>query len=236
MLKNKIEICTADIRQAVESASFSLEALVRSYDLLDLILSYVSEYAGFSGDAGFSGNPGFSGDAGFSGNPGFSGDAGLKSVVEDYCETYEKNHLELETLFDEDKLKSQVNSSLESLRQKLNDTRYEAAAAASLHEFAKEVFEIWQTSGIFARRRALRELRERAGFRLESHRIGNYVAKTFDLMNEAQARFAKAQQELFAADVTYKVQPGLYGKIYDVLTKDIRSCDVLPRVSVHMMS
>ena len=102
---------------------------------------------------------------------------------------------------------------------KLNDARFEAAAAASLHEFAKEVFEIWRTEGIFARRRALRELRERAGFRLESHRIGNYVAKTFDLMNEAQARFASAQQALFAADVRYKLRPGTYEELYKVLEK-----------------
>ena len=72
---------------------------------------------------------------------------------------------------------------------------------------------------MFARRRALRDLRERAGFRLESHRIGNYVAKTFDLMNEAQARFAKAQQAVFAADVSYKVRPSEYSEIYACLNR-----------------
>ena len=67
------------------------------------------------------------------------------------------------------------------------------------------------------RKRALKALRDRAGFKLESHRIGNYVAKTFDLMNEAQMRFAKAQQALFAADVAYKIRPGIYDKVYDLL-------------------
>lgn len=67
------------------------------------------------------------------------------------------------------------------------------------------------------RRRALRDLRERAGFKLESHRIGNYVAKTFDLMNEAYARFARAQQAVFAADVSYKCKEGTYKSIYDIL-------------------
>ena len=104
------------------------------------------------------------------------------------------------------------------LSKEVEDLRFAAASAASLHEFAKEVFEIWQTQGIFARKRALKELRERAGFRLESHRIGNYVAKTFDLMNEAQARFARAQQALFSADVRYKIRPGVYARIYEVLT------------------
>ena len=95
----------------------------------------------------------------------------------------------------------------------------EAAAAASLHEFAKETFQTWQTAGIFARRRALNELRERAGFRLEAHRIGNYVAKTFDLMNEAQSAYARAQQTLFTSNVSYKIKPGLYARIASALEK-----------------
>jgi hypothetical protein len=45
------------------------------------------------------------------------------------------------------------------------------------------------------------------------------VAKTFDLMNEAQMQFARSQQKLFANDVTYKLQPGMYGKIADILSK-----------------
>jgi hypothetical protein len=109
------------------------------------------------------------------------------------------------------------------MREDLNELRFKAAAAASLHEFAKEVWQTWQTAGIFARRRALRDLRERAGFRLESHRIGNYVAKTYDLANEAQMKFAHAQQLLFAADVTYKCRPGVYRDINELMEKTIES-------------
>ena len=79
------------------------------------------------------------------------------------------------------------------------------------------MWNIWQTSGVFARRRAIKELRQRAGFRLETHRIGNYVAKTYDLMNEAHAQYAKAQQARFAADVSYMIQPGIYDKIKEQL-------------------
>jgi hypothetical protein len=45
------------------------------------------------------------------------------------------------------------------------------------------------------------------------------VAKTYDLANEAQARFAHAQQALFAADMTYKCRPGVYHDIYGLLRK-----------------
>ena len=135
-----------------------------------------------------------------------------------FCREYEILKDRLADVYDEVALSEEAGQVLAPLQKELEDLRFAAASAASLHEFAKEVFDIWQTQGIFARKRALKELRSRAGFRLESHRIGNYVAKTFDLMNEAQTRFAHAQQALFAADVRYKIRPGVYARIYEVLT------------------
>jgi len=138
-------------------------------------------------------------------------------VAEDAAQAYLQAYSANVPTVDVSALKVELEARLEPLRAAMNDARFEAAAAASLHEFAKEVFDTWQHAGIFARRRALRELRERAGFRLESHRIGNYVAKTFDLQNEAQARFSRAQQAVFAADVAYKIKPGTFAAIYDML-------------------
>lgn len=136
-----------------------------------------------------------------------------------FCSAYEACNDILETAYDADSLKDELEALLAPMRCNVNELRFEAASAASLHEFAKEVWQTWQTAGVFARRRALRDLRERAGFRLESHRIGNYVAKTYDLANEAQMKFAHAQQSLFAADVTYKCRPGVYRDIYELLRK-----------------
>ena len=140
------------------------------------------------------------------------------SAAENYSRTYEQLAEKLEAAYDADALKLEIESVLAPAREAVNEARFEAAAAASLQEFAKEVWQTWQTAGIFARRRALRDLRERAGFRLESHRIGNYVAKTYDLANEAQMKFGHAQQLLFAADVTYKCRPGVYADIYKTIT------------------
>ena len=146
-------------------------------------------------------------------------ESGQASSAERFCEEYGKVRDSLDGIYDEDALVQEAEGILAPLREVMDEARFEAASAASLHEFAKEVFDIWQTQGIFARKRALRELRERAGFRLESHRIGNYVAKTFDLMNEAQARFARTQQALYAADVRYKIKPDIFGEIYRYLCK-----------------
>ena len=145
-------------------------------------------------------------------------------AADGFCRSYEDCKIKLEAAYDAESLKVEIESVLAPLRHAVNEARFAAAAAASLHEFAKEVWQTWQTAGIFARRRALRDLRERAGFRLESHRIGNYVAKTYDLANEAQAKFGHAQQLLFAADMTYKCRPGVYVDIYNVITSlvDVR--------------
>ena len=141
---------------------------------------------------------------------------GFQEAARAFLTAYANDH----AVYDEAALKSGLAQRLAPLDEAINEARFKAAAAASLHEFAKEVFEIWQTSGIFARRRALKELRERAGFRLESHRIGNYVAKTFDLANEAQSEFAKAQQARFTADISYKIRPGIHDRIRSLLCTD----------------
>lgn len=180
--------CTGDIGK--ENGKMSLEAVVRAYDLLDLLLA--EEGRLILSDE-------------------------ITDAAAGFLAVYDEVSSGLDRRFDEAAVRAELAQCLVPLGEAMTEARFEAASAASLHEFAKDVYEVWQTSGIFARRRALRELRKRAGFRLESHRIGNYVAKTFDLMNEAQARFAKAQQSLFSADVSYKIHPGLYARIADVL-------------------
>ena len=142
------------------------------------------------------------------------------SLCREFCNVYAESADALDRAYDETALRSELSAVQDPLANAVTEARFEAASAAALHEFAKEVFEIWQTSGIFARRRALQELRARAGFRLESHRIGNYVAKTFDLANEAQVRFAAAQQQLFKADVSYKLRPGVHSAVNSLLTEN----------------
>ena len=183
--------CADDMAEASASGTMTLDMQVRAYDLLDMLLAQ---------DIALEGE-------------------GVRAASEKCRKAFEEAGETLAGLFDASELKLEAKRRLQPLEAKLNEARFEAASAASLHEFAKETFEVWQTSGVFARRRALRDLRERAGFRLESHRIGNYVAKTFDLMNEAQARFAKAQQAVFAADVSYKVRPSVYSEIYACLNR-----------------
>lgn len=188
-INSPLNACVEDIRKITESGTFTLDAQVRAYDLLAELLDDESVIV-----------------------------ASLdESDMILYLEVYSALNEKVEEAFDQTSLVNAAKARLAPLERACTDARFEAAAAASLHEFAKETYQTWQTAGIFMRKRALKALRERAGFRLESHRIGNYVAKTFDLMNEAQMAFARSQQKVFASDVTYKVQPGTYARIADFL-------------------
>lgn len=179
--------CVRDMNEIRETGKMSLEAQIRAYDLMSLLY-----------DNGING-------------------AEESESAKRFSLAYDADPDGLAGAYDGKALTDAVKAALAPLERACTDARFEAASAASLHEFAKETFHTWQTAGIFMRKRALKALRERAGFKLESHRIGNYVAKTFDLMNEAQMRFARAQQAVFAADVTYKIQPDMYLRIADFL-------------------
>ena len=130
-----------------------------------------------------------------------------------FLEQYYILEEELRDAYDEESLKAESQQVKAPFVSALDASAEKARRATTLHEVAKQTFEVWQSGGFFERNRALRELRKLAGFRLESSRIGNYVAKTFDLMNEANVECARAQQALFAANVEYKIKPGLYSQI-----------------------
>lgn len=190
MMKRLLLQCIDDMQSIAAEGKYSLDAQVRAYDLLEGLIELYQ---------------------------GSVLPDDLKEAASRYCSVYSSLSSSLDFSFDASALMAEVAERIGPLEQACNECRFQAAAAASLHEFAKEVFDIWQNSGVFARRRALRDLRERAGFRLESHRIGNYVAKTFDLQNEAADRFAKAQQAVYKANVSYKIKPGIYGAIAERL-------------------
>lgn len=187
-LDGYIDRCIDDMKTVSASGEWSIDAQVRLYDLLSALLDIEQ-----------------------------AGRVVSKEAARRFCDEYEASREVIATAYDENALLGAVQARLAPLERACTDARFEAASAASLHEFAKETYEVWQTAGIFMRKRALKALRERVGFRLESHRIGNYVAKTFDLMNEAQMHFARAQQKLFAADVRYKVKSDLGSRVVSIL-------------------
>ena len=178
-------MCISDMVSVAQAGKFTLEAQVRAYDLLDFVLSDACT------------------------------PAALEGWFEEFQRVYSSNASALEAAYDQVALEQEAAEAMKAYEDALKEARFKAASAESLHLFAKETFEVWQNSGVFMRRRVLKDLRDRAGFKLESHRIGNYVAKTYDLMEDARREFQKAQQESFAANIAYKIKPGLYSKIIE---------------------
>ena len=202
MISKELVQCTEDMRQAAQNGKISLEAQVRAYDLLEYIMDLPE--GGSVGPA-----------------DGYMDTmatwCSFLGPAEEFYSEYVRLADALESVYDEEYLKQSAKELMLPLEEALAAASQLASERAALHQCAKETFEIWQNGGFFSRQSALRKLRALAGFRLESDRIGNYVAKTFDLMNEANAAFAKAQKSLFAANVSYKIKPGLYSRIAEAL-------------------
>lgn len=196
-MEELIAKCADDMLEAANSGTLSLDAQVRAYDLTDGLLA-LKEVGPLTWQEG----------------------SRMNEERMRFIEVFEIYKSKLEEAYCDETLKAEAAKLLEKHNADLLDASFAAAAAASLHEFTKETFEIYQNSGVFARRRALQALRERAGFKLESHRIGNYVAKTYDLMENARRAHQKAQQACFSANISYKIQPGLHARIASILTEE----------------
>ena len=202
MISKELVQCTEDMRQSAQDARISLDACVRAYDLLEKIMDLPE--GGTVGPADVYSDT-------------VATWCSSLGPAEEFCAEYKRLAAVLETAYDSQALMAEAQERLKPLEKALEDAALLSAERTTLHQCAKATFEIWQSGGFFARQSALRKLRSLAGFRLESNRIGNYVAKTFDLMNEAHTQFAKAQQARFAADVSYMIQPELYEKIKEQL-------------------
>lgn len=207
--------CIEDMRRIVSSGHLTLDAQVRAYDLLDALLA-IKEDGDVGGTSAGAGT-GVSAGAGTGVSAGETAASHFRWLKETFCTEYAVASDLLDKAYDEDSLKKETEERLLPYRQAVADAQDRSVRAVELHQCAKETYEIWQNAGFFSRYRALRRLRSLAGFRLESHRLGNYVAKTFDLMNEAAANYARSQQCLYAADVSYKIKPGIYSALNECL-------------------
>lgn len=192
MISKELVQCTEDMRQTAQFGKMTLDAQIRAYDLLEKIEELMDALAALCSSMG---------------------------PAEEFCAEYLRLAEVLASAYDEEALKKEALERLRLYESALEVASGKVAKMTELHQCAKDTWEIWQSGGFIARQSALRRLRNLAGFRLESTRIGNYVAKTFDLMNESQAACARAQQALFSANVSYKIKPDLYRKIAAALRK-----------------
>lgn len=199
MITKDIMQCTSDMLDIAECGKYTLAAQTRAFDLLEKITDLPE--GGLVGPADVYSDT-------------VATWCSSLGPAEEFCREYKRLEEMLEKSYDQDQLMTDAEEALKDFVAAEKVAGAKAVFAEKVHECAKETFEIWQNGGYFARQKALRKLRSLAGFRLESSRIGNYVAKTFDLMNEARMAHARSQQAVFAANASYKVKPGVYADIY----------------------
>lgn len=197
ILQQNIIACIKDIEQisTMETVdhSFVLDALERGYDLYDRLFEIKD-------------------------NQMIIGSEFLQDGTADaFLEVYSSNVEKLQQCIEISALRQTLSEKLTALDRLVEEAENEVVRVTELHQQAKITLEIWETKGFFARRKALRLLRKMAKFPLEKGRIGNYVARTFDLMNQARMEFAKAQQTRFKADISYKIDPDIYSKLAELL-------------------
>ncbi|MBR2438269.1 MAG: hypothetical protein IKB26_04475 [Bacteroidales bacterium] len=91
--------------------------------------------------------------------------------------------------------------------------------AEELHLMAKVAHKAQEEGGFFEKWKTLRQVRKMAGFPLERKRTGNFVARTFDLMEEARMKMREAELKMYGHNVAYKCTPDTYMKIFELLSK-----------------
>ena len=188
MLYKSLNQCVADMRSIAELGNWTLDVQVRAYDVLESVCDALEDVRAREA-------------------------VEFSKAAEQFCAAYDELSTVIESSYDQSALLDQASQKLLHLKDAVEQASLKVDQMTDLHECAKATFEIWTSKGLFARLKDLRVLRAKAGFRLETKRIGNYVAKTYDLMNEAKLSYSRAQQMLFLSDVSYKVKSGVYADI-----------------------
>ena len=102
-------------------------------------------------------------------------------------------------------------------KRRHNEALEELEKATALWEMAKIAHKAQQEGNLWERWKTLRQVRKMAGFRLERRRTGNFVTRTFELMQQAQARAREAELKLYEHNVEYKCTPDSYLRIYEAI-------------------
>jgi len=84
---------------------------------------------------------------------------------------------------------------------------------------AKVAHKAQEEGGFFEKWKTLRQVRKMAGFPLERRHTGNFVARTFDLMEEARMKMREAELKMYGHNVAYKCTPDTYMKIFELLSE-----------------
>ena len=187
-----------DMEEIALSGQYPVVVLLRSYELLEMLGSWEDmEYNMQQYGKGES--------------------AKFHEALELYCNSYLANGERLYAIMDMEQIRMKAAAYMGPWKRRHNEALEELEKATALWEMAKIAHKAQQEGNLWERWKTLRQVRKMAGFRLERRRTGNFVTRTFELMQQAQARAREAELKLYEHNVEYKCTPDSYLRIYEAI-------------------
>ena len=191
---------SADIMDIVTSGQYPVVTLLRGYCLLESLsdtfgLMYELEQAGADNSAARE----------------------FMDAVYEFRECYLANGERLYSVIDMEQVQLKAAAYMGPWGKRFKEARAEAQKAEELHKMAKVAHKAQEEGGFIQKWRTLRQVRKMAGFPLERKRTGNFVARTFDLMEQARMKAREAELKMYEHNVAYKCTPDTYLRIFEII-------------------
>jgi len=146
----------------------------------------------------------------------------FKNAVNSYREAYIANGEQLYAVMDMEQIRMKCSAYMSPWVRLFKEAKRELEKATALWEMAKVAHQVQQEGGLWEKWRTLRQVRKMAGFRLERKRTGNFVTRTFDLMQQAHSKAREAELKMYEHNVEYKCSPDTYLKIFELLNDNFK--------------
>lgn len=140
------------------------------------------------------------------------------AALEGYRQAYLAHGEQLYAVMDPQQIKMKAAAYMGPWKRRHNEAVEELRKATELWEMAKVAHRAQEEGNLWEKWKTLRQVRKMAGFRLERGRTGNFVARTFDLMQEAQNRAREAELKVYGHNVEYKCTPDSYLRIFEIIS------------------
>ena len=201
VLTEQVEEVCEDVEEMAASGQYPVVTLLRGYDLLETLGDW--EKVSYNLEQVQKENPEYV--------------DGFHAALKQYLQSYLANGERLYALMDMDQIKMKAAAYMGPWKRRHNEALEELEKATALWEMAKVAHQAQQEGSYWERWKTLRQVRKMAGFRLERKRTGNFVVRTFDLMQQAQSKARDAELKLYQHNVEYKCTPDVYMKLCEII-------------------
>ncbi len=197
------EVCE-DVEEMAASGQYPVVTLLRGYDLLEALGDW--ERVSYNLEQVQKGSP--------------ECVEAFREALKQYLQSYLTNGERLYALMDMDHIKMKAAAYMGPWKRRHNEALEELERATALWEMAKIAHQAQQEGSFWEKWKTLKQVRKMAGFRLERKRTGNFVVRTFDLMQQAQNRAREAELKVYEHNVEYKCSPDVYMRLCEIIQKN----------------